>query len=147
MCSRIKIDNFTKDLESTMTIIAFVNKDATEEEIELVRNKILEIKNIKSDELIYKDKEKNREETIEDTEENSPLYAIMNSWDKENNPLESEFIISVRDVQKMKGTAETIKKIDNITNVQYSEDVIKKMVPTFDIIEKIDCDNGAYNVG
>ena len=50
------INNFTKDLESTLTVIVFVDKNATQEDISSVKSKILEIKNIKSDELIYKTK-------------------------------------------------------------------------------------------
>lgn len=131
------INSFTKDLEDTLTIIAYVDKNATEEEISSIKSRLLEIKNIKSDELIYKDKETIKNETLKSTDENSSLYTIMNSWTEKNNPLESEFIISVKDVEKLSETANSVKKIDNITNVQYSESVVEKMVPVFDVITKI----------
>lgn len=131
------INSFTKDLEGTLTIIAYVNKEATEEEISSIKSRLLEIKNIKSDELVYKDKETIKNETLKNTDENSSLYTIMNSWTEKSNPLESEFIISVKDVEKLSETANSIKKIDNITNVQYSESVVEKMVPVFDVITKI----------
>ena len=54
ICSA-NVNNFTKELESTLTIIAFVNENATEEEIKSIKSRLLEIKNIKSDELLYKD--------------------------------------------------------------------------------------------
>lgn len=131
------INSFTKDLEDTLTIIAYVDKNATEEEISSIKSRLLEIKNIKSDELIYKDKETIKNETLKNTDENSSLYTIMNSWTENNNPLESEFVISVKDVEKLSETANSVKKIDNITNVQYSESVVEKMVPVFDVITKI----------
>ncbi len=131
------INSFTKDLEGTLTIIAYVDKNATEEEISSIKSRLLEIKNIKSDELIYKDKETIKNETLKNTDENSSLYTIMNSWTEKNNPLESEFVISVKDVEKLSETANSVKKIENITNVQYSESVVEKMVPVFDVITKI----------
>lgn len=131
------INNFTKDLEKTLTIIAYVDKDATEEEVNLVKSRLLEIRNIKSDELLYKDKETIKEETLKKTDKNSTLYAVMSSWSKESNPLESEFIITVKDVNELSKTAEAIESINNVTNVQYSESIVEKMVSVFDIIEKI----------
>lgn len=137
----VNINNFTKDLEETLTILVFVDKNATEENISLVKSKILEIKNVKSDELQYKTKEQIKEETISDMcpegENNSSLCVVMNSWTEENNPLESEFIISVKNVEQLEQTAETLKKIEHVTNVQYSKDVIDKMLPVFDVIEKV----------
>lgn len=131
------INSFTKDLEGTLTIIAYVDKEATEDEISSIKSRLLEIKNIKSDELQYKDKETIKKETMKNTDKNSSLYSIMDSWTEETNPLESEFIITVKNVEELSATATTIKKIENITNVQYSESVVEKMVPIFDVIKQI----------
>ncbi len=131
------INSFTKDLEGTLTIIAYVDKEATEDEVSSIKSRLLEIKNIKSDELQYKDKETIKKETMKNTDENSSLYSIMDSWTEETNPLESEFIITVKDVEKLSETAASIKKIENITNVQYSESVVEKMVPIFDVIKQV----------
>ena len=131
------INNFTKDLEKTLTIIAYVDKNATEEEISSVKSRLLEIRNIKSDELLYKDKETIKEDTLKNTDKNSALYGIMNSWTEKTNPLESEFVITVKDVTELSKTAEAIEKINGITNVKYSESVVKKMIPVFDVVEKI----------
>ena len=59
------INNFTTDLEKTLTILVFVEKEATEDDISKVKSQILQIKNIKSDEIQDKDKEKLKEETLE----------------------------------------------------------------------------------
>ncbi len=131
------VNNFTKDLESTLTVIAYVDKDATEEEINIIKSKILEIRNIKSDELIFKDKETIRKETMEKSNENSTIYAIMNTLTEENNFLRPEFFISVKDVNNLEATAKSLKSIENIVEVQYSESVVEKMVPTFEVIKKV----------
>lgn len=131
------INNFTSELEKTLTIIAYVDKHATEEEINTVKSRLLEIRNIKSDELLYKSKETIKEETMKKTDKNSALYAVMNSWTPKTNPLESEFVITVKDVNKLQETATSIESITNVTNVKYSESVVKKMIPVFDVVEKI----------
>ena len=135
------INNFTKDLENTLTIMVFVDKNATTEEIAMVKSKILEIKNVKSDELIYKSKEDIKKETIEsmckDGEKTSSLCVVMNNWTEENNPLETEFILSVQNIEELDKTAESLRSINKVTNVKYSKDIIDKMIPTFGIIKKV----------
>ena len=131
------INLFTSDLEKTLTIIAYVDKNATEEDISNVKSRLLEIRNVKSDELLYKDKETIKEETLKKTNKNSALYTVMNNWTKETNPLESEFVITVKDVNELSETATAIESINKVTNVKYSESVVKKMIPVFDVIEKV----------
>ena len=131
------INTFTSDIEKTLTIIAYVDKNATEDEISALKSRLLEIRNIKSDELLFKDKETIKEETLKKTDKNSALYAVMNNWTKETNPLESEFVITVKDVTQLSETATAIEKINKVTNVQYSESVAEKMIPVFDVVEKV----------
>ena len=131
------VNRFTEDLEKNVSIIVFVNKNATAEEIEVVKSTILEIKNIKSDELLYKDKEKIREETMNKTDKNSSLYSIMETWTSENNPLEPEFIVSINNIRLIDETVKSLQSINNVSKVQYSKDVIARMIPAFDIIKKI----------
>ena len=135
------VDNFTKNLENTLTIMVFIDKNASEEDINSIKSKILEIKNIKSDELIYKTKEEIKNETIEGMckgdENSSSLCVVMSHWTEENNPLESEFILTVSHIEELDNTAESLRTIDKVTNVKYSKDVVDKMIPTFDIVKKI----------
>ena len=131
------INNFTKNLEETLTVIAYVDKDASEEDIEVIKSKILEIRNIKSDEIIYKDKETIKKEQMENLDENSTVYKILDTLTQSNNPLEPEFVISVKNVEDLPETATSLKSIENITNVQYSESVVERMIPVFDVIQKV----------
>lgn len=131
------INRFTEDLSETLTIIALVENDATEEEIGIIKSRLLEIKNIKSDELIFKDSETVRMENMEKIPENDPVYSILDMWTKENNPLEPEFVITVKNIEELEETAKSIQTIDNITNVHYKDEVVKKMVPVLDIVKQI----------
>lgn len=131
------INSFTKDIESTLTIYTYVDKNATEDDIATIKSKILEIRNVKSDELIYKDKETIRKETMEKSDENSAIYSIMNTLTAENNFLRPEFVITVKDASELEETAKSLESIDKIVEVQYSENVVEKMVPTFDVVQKV----------
>jgi len=131
------VNSFTKDIENTLSIFVFVDKNATEEDISSIKSRILEIRNIKSDELIYKDKETLKEETLKNSDEGSSIYNIMKSWTEETNPLESEFIVYVKNVEDLSATASSLKKIEKVTNVKYSEDVVDNMIPVFRVIERV----------
>ena len=131
------INSFTKDIESTLVINTYIDNKATEEDIETIKSRILEIRNIKSDELVYKDKEQIRKETMEKSDKNSAIYSIMNTLTEENNFLRPEFIITVKDASELEETAKSLESIDKIVEVQYSENVVEKMVPTFDVVQKV----------
>ncbi len=131
------VNNFTKNLEDTMTILVFVDTNATADELSTIKSKILEIKNIKSDEIIYKDKETIKQETLERSDENSTLYAILSNWKEEDNTLESEFVLTVKNIEELNETAESLKTIDKVNNVIYSETVVEKMIPVFNAVKKV----------
>ena len=137
------LNSFTKDIEETLTIFVFVKKDATTEDISTIKSNILAIKNIKSDEIQEKDKEQLKNETIEKlctnvTEEDkaNAICKVINSWTEETNPLQYEFIVSVKDAASLNETAETLKSIPNVDHIEYSKDVSDKMIPIFDFISK-----------
>lgn len=131
------VNSFTKDIGDSLTIIAFVDSKASDEEIAKVKSSLLEINNIRSDELLFKSKEDIKNETLENTEKGSTVYNIISSLTTDNNPLEYEFIVSVKDIEKLKSTATSIEKIDKVTKVKYSDSVVDKMIPVFDIVKKI----------
>lgn len=131
------INSFTKELENSLSIIVYVDKNATQEEIDVIKSKILDIKNVKNDELLYKSKEDIKQEQLKKTEKDTAIYKIMESWTEKTNPLEPEFIIALKEISEVKDTVETLKKIENVSTVQYSEDIIDKMLPIFSVIEKV----------
>ena len=59
----------------------------------------------------------------------------MDSWEEGENPLQSTFILKVKDVRQIKETATTIKNIDKVTLVKYGETMIDRMISVFDIIK------------
>ena len=50
------VNNFTKEVEKDVTIVAFLDVDITEEEAKQVYNSIILLDNIEKDSIVYRDK-------------------------------------------------------------------------------------------
>ncbi len=107
------VNSITKDIEDVLTIVAFVDASATEEETENIKKQINEINNVESNE--YNSKDKIKEELSKDED----LKQILNQLDE--NPVQSTFVISVKDVKKIDETAKSIKEMNKIVSVKYGE--------------------------
>lgn len=127
------VNSITKDIEDVLTIVAFVKSDATEEEISTIKENILAINNINKDTFEYNSKEKIKEDYMKKDDNLSEIISILT---EEENPIQSTFIASVKDIKKMKQTANTIKNMDGIVSVKYGESIINKVVSTFDFVSK-----------
>ncbi len=137
MLVSVNVKKFTKDVADTLTIIVFVNKDASQADIDKIKSELLSIDTIKSDELEYKSKERVKEETLEKTKKGTTMYTVISSWTPDHNPLESEFIVSVKDIKYIEDTSKQIEEIENVSRVTYNKEVAKKMVPLFSFVKKI----------
>ena len=131
------INDYTKSLEEKLDIVVYVEKDATEEDISMVKSKILDIKSVKSDEIVYKSKNDIKEEMLKEYEEGTAMYKLISSWNEKTNPLMPEFTVTVKSIEEVKSTADTLEKIESVSTVQYREDVLEKLVPVIDVVEKV----------
>ena len=126
------VQNFTKEIESDLTIIAFMDNDATEEDISTMKKNIKQIENI--DSYIYEDKEKEKENMAE----TSDVFAtVTKGWSKEENPLRDKFEIKVKNIQKIGQTAKQIQKLDKVAVVRYGAGLVERLVKAFASIQKI----------
>lgn len=128
------VENFTKEIEKDLTIVVFVDNKATTEDVENIKKELKKIKNIDQNEIIYKNKNKIKEEM---QEESSIFNTVMDGWSEDDNPLKDTFQIKVKDIEKIRSTAKTIEKIDHISTVRYGEGMVEKMISAFKSIEKI----------
>lgn len=131
------INDYTKSLEEKLDIVVYVEKDATEEDISMVKSKILDIKSVKSDEIVYKSKNDIKEEMLKEYEEGTAMYKLISSWNEKTNPLMPEFTVTVKSIEEVKSTADTLEKIESVSTVQYREDVLEKLIPVIDVVEKV----------
>lgn len=127
------VNNFTKDLENEIAMNIFLDKGTTIEQEQEVRRQIESISNINKDSIIYKTREEQKREKMEESED---LRTIMSTWTEETNPLLTEFIVSVNDITKIKETIEKINEIELVNEVRYGEKEVEDLVSVFDAIEK-----------
>lgn len=124
------VTSMTEKIEKDLTMVVFVDNKATDREIKNVKNTLSNINNI--DSITYRSKDEIKNSM---SQENETFKNIMDSWEEGENPLQSTFILKVKDVRQIKETATTIKNIDKVTLVKYGETMIDRMISVFDIIK------------
>lgn len=126
------IKNFTTDIEKDVTIVVYVEKDATEEDRKAIELKIDFLDNIES--VTFMSKEDIRKDMAQ---ESDGLGTILNEYDESNNPLLDEYLVKVKDTEKIGVTAKQIEEIDKVNTVKYGEGMVEELVKVFDIVKKI----------
>ena len=126
------VNNFTREIEKDMTIVVFVDRKATTEEVEGVKAELEKIDNIKSIEFNSKNQVK---ESMQ--EESDVLNSILSQYNDENNPLQDTYLVKVNDIKEIGNTADKIEKISNIDLVKYGEGSVEELVKIFDLVKKI----------
>lgn len=125
------VTDMTQKIEKDLTMIVFVDSKATDDEIKNVNNELKNINNV--DSITFRDKNEIRNNM---SMENETFKTIMDSWSDEENPLQSTYILKVKDIKHIKETASTIKNINSVTLVKYGETMVDRMVSVFDMIKK-----------
>ena len=126
------VENFTKAIEKDMTIVAFLNNKADEDAVKQAEKDIDHISNVSK--ITFH----SRQEIKEKMQKESDVFnAVLEGWEDDESPLKENFQIKVKDITKIKETAEQIKKIDNVDVVRYGEGMVEKMVQAFSSIQKI----------
>lgn len=128
----LNVNSFATDIEKDVTIVAFIKREATMEDIEGIDLKIEALSNI--DSVKFFSKEDLRKAMSEETDE---LSNILSQYDEETNPLLSEYQIKVVDVERISETANKIKEFDMIESVRYGEGMVEELVKIFNIVKRI----------
>ena len=126
------IKNFTDDIEKDVTIVVYVDKDATEDDKKAIELKIDFLDNIES--VTFMSKEDIRKDMASDSD---GLGTILNEYDETNNPLLDEYLVKVKDTEKIGVTAKQIEGIDKVNTVKYGEGMVEELVKIFNIVKKI----------
>lgn len=126
------VNNFTKDIESDLTIVMFATKSATDEQIQELRKNIDAVPNIK--EIIYKSKDEIKSDM---QNQNEAFRKIMEEWKEGENPLQASFIITVDNIDNMGETAKTLQNLQYVDIVKYGEGTVEELVSIFNIVKKV----------
>lgn len=126
----VNVNNITKMMEEELTIVVYVEKDTSDEEINSIENKLKRINNVLD--VSYKSKEewrlemKNYSETLEVT-----LDYL------EQNPLLDSFIVKVKDVNDLSPTTKQIRGFDHIESANYGEGTVEEIITVFNVIRTV----------
>lgn len=126
------VDNFTKLVERDVTIVAFIDNEYNDEQIDEIKDKISVINNVDSYEFRSK-----QEITTEMRDSSEVFDSIMKNWTDEENPIQNTFQVKVKDIEKIDNVAKEIEDIDGITLVKYGEGMVEQLISTFDFVHKI----------
>lgn len=124
--------NFTNLVEKDITIVAFIDNEVTEKDIEDIKDEISTINNVQKYEFISK------KDITKDMMDSSEIFdSIMKEWSDEENPIQNTFQIKVKDINEIDNTAKAIKQIEGVTLVKYGEGMVDQLVSVFNIIYKV----------
>lgn len=126
------VNKFTDDIEKDVTIVVYIKKDATEEDRNALDTKINLLSNIES--VTFMSKEAIRKDMSKDSE---GLGTILSEYDENTNPLLDEYLVKVKDTEKIGTTAKQIKDLSGVSQVKYGEGMVEELVKIFDTIKKI----------
>ena len=126
------IEQIASKIKQDVTMVIFIDNDATSEEVENIGNQIKIIDNVEG--ITFKSKEESANELAES---DSTFNTVTQEWTDDTNPLLDSYMIKVKDIEKIHDTANEIKKIDKINTVNYGEDMINQILPVFEVIDKV----------
>lgn len=128
----LNVQNFTKEIEKDMTIVVFMDNESTDDDIKDAETRIKKLSNVEK--YTYQSKVDVKEQM---QSESDVFKAVLDEWDEDESPLKDTLQIKVKDVTKIKDTANKIKNMDHVSVVRYGEGYVDKMVTAFSSIEKV----------
>lgn len=123
------VNSVTNDLEEELTIVVYLDRETTEEQVDELRTAFKKLANV--DEVEYKDKDEWKLEM----EEYSETYAAALDY-LDENPLLDSFVVKVKNVEDLKGTTEEIRKYEQVESANYGEGMAETIISVFSIIQK-----------
>ena len=128
----VNVNNFATLVERDVTIVAFLDLDVTRQEIGEVEEEINNIPGVESYSF------EGKEDISKAMMESSAIFKnIMESWNKDESPIQDTFQVKVEDINKIGNIASKIKKIENVSIVKYGQGMIEQLITIFDVVKKI----------
>lgn len=123
------VRSITQDIEDVLTIVVFVDTKAAEGDIENLRNDINFLSNVDDKSTKYN----TQDEVVNSLKKDDNMKEILEILD--GAPIQSTFVVRVKDVKKLTDTAKEIEKMDFVTRVKYGENLVNKIVSMFDVVK------------
>ncbi len=123
------VEKATESLENELSIVVYVSKSATEEDVQNIKEGILAIPGVLD--VVYKSKDEWR---IEMSEYNASFKAAFENY--EDNPLTDSFTVTVEDVNDLEKISTEIREISKVDSANYGKDAVNTIIGVFDVVEK-----------
>lgn len=129
--SSYNVDNFTKLMKQSFTIVVFLDTDITREEIKTLEVEISKMDNIDSYEF------ESKEDIANAMMRSSEVFNnIMSGWQDNENPLQDTFLIKVKKTEEISKTAEKLKDLSGVNLVKYGEGIVERLLSVFKVVEQ-----------
>ena len=126
------INNINKNIENELTIVIFMDKNITTDELNKTKEDLNNIDNVKH--VTFKSKEEIKNNMAN---ENDTFNKIISTWEEGENPLQDSFIIEVKDIKDINETATTIKNMEKVSLVKYGKTTVNDLTKVFSAVKKI----------
>lgn len=126
------VNNFASLVEGDVTIVTFLKRDVTDEQVEDIKSQINKLPYIEN--LVYKSKMELSKEMMDSSD---VFSSVMQDWDESSTPIQSTFQVKVTDINEIKYVADEISKMDGVDIVKYGEGMVEQLVSLFDMVRKI----------
>ena len=127
----LNVTKFTNLVEKDVTIVAFLDLDTTDQEVNQIKEEIDKLSNIEK--VTFQSKETIANDMMKSSED---FKNIMSEWSEGDSPIQSAFQVKVKDIKQIDKTAKKIKAIDKVDIVKYGEGMIEQLVSIFEIVRK-----------
>lgn len=125
------VNSMTENIEGSLTIIAFIDNQAIDEEIENIKTAVNSLDNVDENKTVFRSKDVIRDELLNDEKIKETIEAL------DTNPLSPTLVVSVKNVKKITSTANAINEIDKINYVKYGETIVNKVLNAFDVARNV----------
>lgn len=112
------INSFLSKVESSNEIVAFIEEDAGEDEVQSLGKDILALSNVQSVRFVSK------EEALEDFKKN---YSQWAQGLGEDNPLRSYFVIKLKDIKYFSQTVYALERLEKVAYIRQKLEVVRSL--------------------
>lgn len=126
------IDKFTKDIKKDVSVIVFIDSSLSETKINDLRTEISNNSNITN--LTYESKEQVKAKL---SQESDTLKTIMETWQKNENPLYGTFEFKVKKLETINQTVAEVKTLKGVSMVEYGESFVTNLLEVIKTIQNI----------
>lgn len=124
----VNVNYVTETLEHELTIVVYVDRESTDEDINRIESEIKAINDVQS--VTYKSKEEWR---LEMKNYSDTLNATLDYLS--TNPLLDSFTVKVSDAEDLSPVAKNILKIDGVKTADFGEGMVEELLSIFNIVK------------